>query len=208
MVMKKLELGRVVVGLTLGAFLALGCDAGAQKATQPAEAPAQTGMKQEGKAMSLYDFKMQDIYGKEKALADYKGKVVLVVNVASQCGYTPQYEGLEKLYEQYGEKGLVVTGFPANDFGAQEPGPDAEIATFCTSKYGVKFPMFSKITVKGSGKHPLYAFLTQAPPEGEVKWNFEKFLVGKDGQVIGRFPSSVEPQSDTLVQAIEKALGG
>jgi len=205
--MKNLLVWNKVLGLAAVALFGLGCDAGAQKATQPAEAPAQTGMKDEGKAMNFYEFKMQDIYGKEKALADYKGKVVLVVNVASQCGYTPQYEGLEKLYEKYGEKGLVVTGFPANDFGAQEPGPDAEIATFCTSKYGVKFPMFSKITVKGSGKHPLYAFLTQAAPAGEVKWNFEKFLVGKDGQVIGRYPSSVEPQSDTLVQAIEKALG-
>lgn len=205
--MKNLQVRKMVLGLAAMSLFGLGCDAGAQKATQPAEAPAQAGTKEEGKAMNFFEFKMQDIYGKEKALAEYKGKVVLVVNVASQCGYTPQYEGLEKLYEKYGEKGLVVTGFPANDFGAQEPGPDSEIATFCTSKYGVKFPMFSKITVKGSGKHPLYAFLTQAPPAGEVKWNFEKFLVGKDGQVIGRFPSSVEPQSDTLVQAIEKALG-
>jgi glutathione peroxidase len=203
--MKKFNVGYLAMGLTM---MALGCDAGAQKATQPAEAPAHAGTNQEGKTMNFHDFKMQDIFGKEKPLADYRGKVVLVVNVASQCGYTPQYEGLEKLHEKYNEKGLVVTGFPANDFGAQEPGTDSEIQTFCTSKYGVKFPMFSKITVKGSGKHPLYAFLTQAAPAGEVKWNFEKFLVGKDGQVVGRFPSSVTPESDTLVQAIEKALGG
>ncbi|MBK9263328.1 MAG: glutathione peroxidase [Polyangiaceae bacterium] len=157
--------------------------------------------------MSLYDFTMKDIWGADKSLADYRGKVVLVVNVASQCGFTPQYEGLEKLYEKYSDKGLVVAGFPANDYGAQEPGTDSEIATFCTSKYGVKFPMFSKITVKGSGKHALYAFLTQAEPAGEVKWNFEKFLVGKDGQVITRFPSSVAPEDEKLVQAIERALG-
>lgn len=157
--------------------------------------------------MNLHDFTMKDIYGKDKALADYRGKVILLVNVASQCGYTPQYEGLENLYGKYSAQGFVVAGFPANDFGAQEPGTDSEIATFCTSKYGVKFPMFSKITVKGKEKHPLYAFLTQAAPAGEVKWNFEKFLVGKDGQVIARFPSSVSPESDVMIDAIEKALG-
>ena len=157
--------------------------------------------------MNLHDFTMKDIYGKDKTLADYRGKVVLVVNVASQCGYTPQYSGLENLYEKYSAQGFVVAGFPANDFGAQEPGSDSEIATFCTSKYGVRFPMFSKITVKGNGKDPLYAFLTQAAPAGEVKWNFEKFLVGKDGKVIARYPSSVSPESDILIDAIEKALG-
>ena len=157
--------------------------------------------------MSFHEFTMKDLYGAEKSLADFKGKVALVVNVASQCGFTPQYEGLEKLHEKYSAQGLAVLGFPANDYGAQEPGTDAEIATFCTSKYGVKFPMFSKITVKGSGKHPLYAFLTQAEPAGEVKWNFEKFLVGKNGQVIARFPSSVAPEDAKLIQAIEAAIG-
>jgi len=196
---------RMSVGVV--ALALMGCDGGAQKATPPAEAPAEAKNNQEGKTMSFHDFTMKDIFGKDKPLADYRGKVVLVVNVASECGYTPQYEGLEKLHEKYADRGLVVTGFPANDFGAQEPGSDSEIATFCTSKYGVKFPMFSKITVKGNGKHPLYAFLTQAAPAGEVQWNFEKFLVGKTGQVIGRFTSSVTPESDTLVQAIEKALG-
>jgi glutathione peroxidase len=204
--MKKLSC--VGISAALAALLLMGCDAGAQKATPPAEAPAAaTNNNTGGKTMSFHDFTMKDIYGKDKPLADYRGKVVLAVNVASQCGYTPQYEGLEKLHEKYADRGLVVTGFPANDFGAQEPGPDSEIATFCTSKYGVKFPMFSKITVKGAEKNPLYAFLTQAAPAGEVKWNFEKFLVGKDGQVVGRFPSSVTPESETLIQAIEKALG-
>lgn len=197
----------VVFSALVGMFALLGCDAGAQKAAPPAEAPASKTNAPEGKMTSFHDFTMKDLYGKDKALSDYRGKVVLVVNVASQCGYTPQYEGLEKLHEKYGAKGLVVTGFPANDFGAQEPGTDAEIATFCTSKYGVKFPMFSKITVKGNEKHPLYGFLTKAAPAGEVQWNFEKFLVGKDGQVVGRFMSDVTPESDTLVQAIEKALG-
>lgn len=195
-----------IVGLTAMTIALSGCDAGAQKATPPAEAPGTTAKTSEGKTVSFHDFTMKDIFGKDKSLSDYRGKVVLVVNVASQCGYTPQYEGLEKLHEKYADKGLVVTGFPANDFGAQEPGTDSEIQTFCTSKYGVKFPMFSKITVKGSEKHPLYAFLTQAAPAGEVQWNFEKFLIGKNGQVVARFTSSVTPESDTLVQAIEKAL--
>jgi glutathione peroxidase len=195
------------ISAVLSALVLMGCDAGAQKAIPPAGAPVQAANNQEGKAMSLHDFTMKDIFGKDKSFADYRGKVVLVVNVASQCGYTPQYEGLESLYEKYSARGFVVAGFPANDYGAQEPGSDSEIATFCTSKYGVRFPMFSKISVKGSEKHPLYAFLTRAEPAGEVKWNFEKFLVGKDGQVIARFPSSVAPESDTLIDAIESALG-
>jgi glutathione peroxidase len=176
-------------------------------ATQPPPSPA--AVAPEGKkTMSLHDFTMKTIDGKEQSLAEYKGKVLLVVNVASKCGYTPQYEGLERLHEKLSARGFAVVGFPANDFGAQEPGTDAEIKTFCTTNYGVKFPMFSKITVKGSGKHPLYAFLTEGPPAGEVKWNFEKFLVGKDGKVIGRYPSSVDPEDPKLVQAIEAALGG
>ena len=156
--------------------------------------------------MSMHDFTMKTIDGKERALSDYRGKVVLVVNTASQCGYTPQYEGLERLHERLDARGFSVLGFPSNDFGAQEPGSDAEIATFCTTKFGVKFPMFSKIPVKGGGKDALYAWLTEAPPAGEVKWNFEKFLVGKDGKVIGRFPSSVDPEDPKLVAAIEQAL--
>ncbi len=197
----------VGMSAAFGAIVLMGCDAGAQKATPPAEAPAQTANNQEGKTMNFYDFTMKDIVGKDKSLGDYRGKVVLVVNVASECGYTPQYAGLENLYEKYSAQGFVVAGFPSNDYGAQEPGSDSEIATFCTSKYGVRFPMFSKITVKDEGKHPLYTFLTKAAPAGEVKWNFEKFLIGKDGQVIARFPSSVSPESDTLIDAIEKAHG-
>ena len=150
---------------------------------------------------------MKAIDGKPVDLASYKDKVVLVVNVASRCGYTKQYAGMQKLYDTYKDKGFVILGFPANDFGAQEPGSDAEIAEFCSTKYGVTFPMFSKITVKGAGKAPLYQALTEAAdPKGEVAWNFEKFLIGKDGTVIGRFKSGVAPESPELAKAIEAAL--
>lgn len=150
---------------------------------------------------------MKGLDGKPVDLGSYKGKVVLVVNVASRCGYTRQYAGLQKLYDAHKDKGFVILGFPANDFGAQEPGSDAEIAEFCSTKYAVTFPMFSKITVKGAGKAPLYKALTEtADPKGEVGWNFEKFLIGKDGTVIGRFKSGVAPDDATLVKAIETAL--
>lgn len=150
---------------------------------------------------------MKSIDGKPVDLASYKGKVVLIVNVASRCGATPQYAGLQKLYEAHKDKGFVVLGFPANDFGAQEPGSDADIATFCTKDYRVTFPMFSKITVKGQGKAPLYKTLTEsADPAGEVGWNFEKFLIGKDGRVVGRFKTRVAPDDAALVRAIEAEL--
>jgi glutathione peroxidase len=150
---------------------------------------------------------MKTIDGSTVDLADYQGKVVLVVNVASRCGYTGQYAGMQKLYDDYKDRGFVILGFPANDFGAQEPGSDAQIAEFCSSKYGVTFPMFSKISVKGAGKAPLYAVLTEsADPQGEVSWNFEKFLIGKDGAVVGRFKSGVAPADDKLVAAIEAEL--
>jgi len=152
--------------------------------------------------------KVKKIDGTEVDLASYKGKVVLIVNVASRCGYTGQYAGLQKLYDAYKDKGLVVLGFPANEFGAQEPGTDAEIATFCSSKYGVTFDMFSKIVVKGPNKAPLYKTLTEgATPPGEVSWNFEKFLVGRDGRIIGRYKSSVAPDDAKLTGAIEAELG-
>ncbi len=151
---------------------------------------------------------MKRIDGKEQDLAAYKGKVVLIVNVASQCGYTRQYAGLQKLYDTYKDKGLVLLGFPANDFGAQEPGTDLEIANFCSSQYGVTFDMFSKITVKGANKAALYEALTEsATPAGEVGWNFEKFLIGRDGEIIGRYKSGVAPQDPKLTAAIEAALG-
>lgn len=150
---------------------------------------------------------MKSIDGTDVDLGAYQGKVVLVVNVASRCGATPQYEGLQALYEKYKDKGFVVLGFPANDFGAQEPGSDEQIKEFCSSKYDVTFPMFSKITVKGAGKPKLYQALTEtADPAGEIGWNFEKFLIGKDGKVAGRFKTRVSPDDAALVAAIEAAL--
>lgn len=156
--------------------------------------------------MTLHDFTLRTIDGAEQSLADFRGNVLLVVNTASACGFTPQYAGLEKLHETYAPRGLRVLGFPSNDFGRQEPGTEAEIKTFCSTNYKVKFPLFSKIAVKGPDKHPLYAFLTQAPPAGEVKWNFAKFLVGKDGNVIARYDSKVTPEDPALLAQIEKAL--
>jgi glutathione peroxidase len=150
---------------------------------------------------------VKKIDGKDVDLSAYKGKVVLIVNVASRCGYTGQYAGLQKLYDAYKDKGLVVLGFPANEFGAQEPGTDAEIATFCSSKYGVTFDMFSKIVVKGANKAPLYKALTEgATPAGEVGWNFEKFLIGRDGKIVGRYKSGVAPDDAKLKGVIEAEL--
>ena len=158
----------------------------------------------------VYSFTLNSIDGKPAPLADYKGKVVLLVNVASQCGYTPQYSALEAIYEKYKDQGFVILGFPANNFGAQEPGTNEEIKTFCSSKYMVTFPMYAKISVKGADIHPLYQFLTDktANPTtaGDIKWNFTKFLVGKDGKVIARFESAVTPESAEVTGAIEKAL--
>jgi glutathione peroxidase len=161
-------------------------------------------------AKSPLDFKMKSLTGKEVDLSKYKGKTVLIVNVASQCGLTPQYEGLEALYEKYGDKGLVILGFPANEFGKQEPGTDAEISEFCKSNYGVKFDMFSKIVVKGDGIHPLYKFLTSQDTNpkfaGDISWNFEKFLVDKNGDVVARFAPKTTPQSPDVVTAVEAQL--
>jgi len=164
----------------------------------------------EDAAKSIYDFTMSDIDGQEVELAQYKGKVVLIVNVASRCGFTPQYAGLEKLYKKYGDQGFVILGFPANNFMRQEPGTNEEIKSFCSLNYGVTFPMFSKISVKGSDIHPLYAYLTgretNAEFAGGITWNFNKFLVGRDGKIINRFGSRTAPQDDKVVSAIEKAL--
>lgn len=155
-------------------------------------------------ASNAHDFTMNDIDGKPVALSQYKGKAVLFVNVASRCGYTPQYAGLESLYRKYKGKGFVIVGVPANNFGGQEPGSNEEIKQFCTRKYDVTFPMLSKVSVKGSDIAPLYAYLTGT--SGEVKWNFTKFLVGKDGKVIAKFDSGVAPEDPSLTAAIEKAL--
>ncbi|MBK9797471.1 MAG: glutathione peroxidase [Holophagaceae bacterium] len=154
--------------------------------------------------VSLYDLTLNSLEGKPQALSTYKGKVVLAVNVASECGYTPQYAGLQKLYAAMKDRGLVVLGFPCNQFGAQEPGSAAQIESFCQKNYGVTFPLFEKLEVKGPGKAPLYQFLTAR--HGEPAWNFHKYLVGKDGQVIAAFPSKVAPDSPELKAAIEAAL--
>ena len=160
-----------------------------------------------GEAASPLVGEVKKIDGSPADLAAYKGKVVLVVNVASRCGYTSQYAGLQKLYDAHKDKGLVVLGFPANEFGAQEPGSDAEIARFCSTTYGVTFPMFSKIVVKGPGIAPLYKALTEtANPPGDVKWNFEKFLIGRDGTIKGRYTSGVGPDDAALKAAIEAEL--
>ena len=153
------------------------------------------------------NFTMKSLDGKPVNLSKYQGRVVLMVNVASQCGYTPQYAGLQALHKKYAAKGLSVLGFPSNNFGAQEPGTDSEIAQFCQENYGVEFDMFSKIVVRGAGQAPLYHYLTTHPKfSGMVEWNFEKFLIGRDGEVIGRFKSEVEPFSPQIVSAIERAL--
>lgn len=156
-------------------------------------------------ASSVHEFTMTSIDGKPAPLSSYKGKVMLIVNVASKCGYTPQYTGLEALYEKYKDKGLVLVGVPANNFGAQEPGTNEEIKTFCSRTYNVTFPMMSKVSVKGEDMTPLYGYLT-SQTGGDVKWNFTKFLVDKNGKVIQRFESKVTPESPELVSAVEKAL--
>ncbi len=156
---------------------------------------------------TVSDIAVKTIDGKEKQLSDYSGNVLLIVNVASYCGYTPQYDGLEKLNQQYRDAGLRILAFPCNDFGAQEPGSNAEIVEFCTTNYGVNFELFDKVHAKGSEQHPLYAQLTSAvEPTGDVAWNFEKFLVSKQGEVVARFKSGVKPDSPELIAAIEKEL--
>ena len=163
---------------------------------------------QEKKVADVLNFTMDSLAGRPVNLANYQGNVVLMVNVASECGYTPQYEGLQELHRKYTGRGLRILGFPSNDFGAQEPGTNAQIADFCKKNYGVEFDMFSKITVVGSGQAPLYKTLTSTPKySGPVEWNFEKFLIARNGQVIDRFKSPVEPLSAELTHAIEAALG-
>jgi len=162
------------------------------------------------KAESPLDFKVKDIDGEEVKLAQYKGKVLMVVNVASECGLTPQYEQLVALQEQYADKGFVVLGFPANDFRGQEPGTNEEIKLFCQENYNVNFPMFSKLSVLGEDKAPLFQYLTSEEKvgdfSGEIAWNFNKFLIGRDGQVIGRFEPRTRPDEPEVVAAIESAL--
>lgn len=158
---------------------------------------------------SVYEFEPTNIDGEETSLQKYEGKVLLIVNTASECGFTSQYEGLQNIFEEYNDQGFVVLGFPANNFGGQEPGSDEEIKQFCNVNYDVNFPLFSKVSVKGEDQHPLFEYLTTASnPDftGEIKWNFEKFLIGKDGELVRRFRSDTEPESDEILKAIETAL--
>lgn len=160
--------------------------------------------------MGIHDIEATTIDGRSVSLGEFAGKTLLVVNVASKCGFTPQYAGLQRLYETYAEAGLVVAGFPCNQFLFEEPGDEAKIATFCSTKYGVTFPMFSKVKVNGRGRHPLYEELTKQPDAagkaGRVKWNFEKFLVSPSGDAVGRFRSKTTPDDPALVGAIEEQL--
>ena len=183
---------RLIAGLLAGVLLVSGVQAEGKKAATP------------------LDFTMKSIDGKPVDLAKYKGKVVLFVNVASKCGYTPQYEALEALHEKYGKDGLVIIGVPANEFGQQEPGSNEQIATFCKSKYNVQFPMLGKVVVKGDGQAPLYQYLTSKETDpkfaGPIKWNFTKFLISRNGEIVNRFESAVKPDSDEVTKAIEAEL--
>jgi glutathione peroxidase len=178
----------LAIVLTLGLALAATARADDKATTQP----------------SPLDNTVKDIDGKDVNLADYKGKVVLIVNVASKCGYTPQYKGLEALYTKYKDQGFVILGFPANNFKGQEPGTNEEIKTFCTTKYNVTFPMMSKISVKGDDQHPIYKQLTSE--KGDVTWNFNKYLISKDGKILEHFDSKVKPDDAKLTTAIENAI--
>ena len=165
----------------------------------------------EGNSVGIRDLPLKTLSGEDATLeGPLAGKTLLVVNVASKCGLTPQYSGLERLQERYGDKGFSVVGFPCNQFAGQEPGTAEEIQTFCSTTYGVSFPLFEKIDVNGEGRHPLYASITETPDAdgeaGDVQWNFEKFLISPDGEVVGRFRPRTEPEDETIVAAIEAAL--
>ena len=190
---------RKLVGLAAGLLL-----------VAPAILQAEDRAKGERKVAPALNFKMKCLDGKDMDLSQYQGKVVLIVNVASQCGYTPQYKGLQQIYDKYKDEGLVVLGVPANEFGRQEPGTNEEIAKFCESKYGVTFPMTQKVVVKGRGMTPLYQYLTSKETDpkfgGDIKWNFTKFLVGRNGEVVSRFEPKVTPESKEMTEAVEAEL--
>ncbi len=194
-----------MLAIALAALLA----AAAQAGDKPKETTAQTKTEAKVSATTI-DYRsveFQTIDGAKTNLNAFRGKVVLLVNVASKCGYTPQYKGMEELYRKYKDQGVVVVGFPANNFGEQEPGTNAEIKTFCTTNFGVSFPMMSKISVKGSDIHPLFAYLTQQSPlPGEIQWNFSKFLLDQEGNLVARWGSKTEPLSAEIVGKIESLL--
>lgn len=187
----------LMMGFGLGALLGL----------DRAGAVEQGAIRMAAKASTVYDFTMDDIDGKPVSLSRFKGKVIMLVNTASFCGNTPQYADLEKMYETYRDKGFEVLAFPANNFGQQEPGTNEEIKGFCLTKYSVGFPLFSKISVKGGDKHPLYQYLTeQSPFPGEVEWNFQKYLVDRSGNVVARYHHRTKPLADEVVRDVERFL--
>lgn len=194
-----------------GLFAGIGVIAGSGSSdlshSKPADARQEGTLLMAAQSPTVYDFTLNDIDEKPVSLSQFKGKVLLLVNTASFCGNTPQYTDLEKMYEQYREKGFEILAFPANNFGQQEPGTNAEIKTFCFTKYSLSFPLFSKISVKGTDKHPLYRYLTeQSPFPGEVEWNFQKYLVDRSGKVIARYPHRTKPSAPEVVQDLERLL--
>lgn len=198
-------MNRTVSRTVLSAIAALGLAAGLTPVSAQNRDPIHGGVHSMNASVLAFTMKAND--GTMKPLAAYKGKVLLIVNTASKCGFTPQYEGLEKLYEKYKDKGFEILAFPANDFGAQEPGTDEQIKTFCSTKYHVTFPLFAKSDVKGPGINSLYKFLTtEAGFNGDITWNFNKFLVDRSGKVVARYDSKVTPMSDQLVNEVEKLL--
>ncbi len=208
--MKAAAVRRVVAGVVIAGLAAVAL-AKDPKPMSKAKAAGEKKSDDAAKADSVLDFRAKDIDGKDVELSKYKGNVLLIVNTASKCGYTPQYKSLEALYGKYHEQGLVVLGFPCNDFGSQEPGSEADIKKFCTDKFAVTFPMFSKVKVKGKDACDLYKFLTSKETDpkfaGPIEWNFTKFLVDRDGNLVGRFKPSDEPlKNKKLIEALEKSL--
>lgn len=187
----------------------LGCSAGTRSHHDPTP-PQAVDVQQYDSTGTIYSFKLEDIDGWPTALSRYEGKVLLVVNVASECRFTHQYKNLQRLYMKYRDRGFVVLGFPANNFGRQEPGTNTQIKEFATSQFNILFPLFSKISVKGEDIHPLYQYLTSCQADaafgGPITWNFNKFLIGKDGTTIARFPSEIDPLSPQITEAVEAAL--
>ena len=191
----------LVIGLLAG--LGLGTFAGFGQVSAVQQGELHMAMK----SSTVYDFTLNDIDGKPVSLSQFKGKVVMLVNTASLCGNTPQYSDLETMYETYKDKGFEILAFPANNFGQQEPGTNEEIKGFCLTKYSVGFPLFSKISVKGSDKHPLYQYLTeQSPFPGEVEWNFQKYLVDRSGNVVARYHHRTKPTAAEIVKDVERYL--
>lgn len=189
--------GGLVIGLVLGAFMGVGQVGSAEQGAKPMAA----------RSSHVYDFTLNDIDGKPVSLSQFKGKVIMLVNTASLCGNTPQYTDLETMYEAYKDKGFEILAFPANNFGQQEPGTNEEIKGFCLTKYSVGFPLFSKISVKGGDKHPLYQYLTEKSPfPGEVEWNFQKYLIDRSGNVVARYHHRTKPLADEVVKDVERFL--